>query len=164
MELAIPPIAVLSLPFEDDSLPVLTELSSVLYAVHIGRSVQLPRTTFLVSGGEEEFYRSHMRSRLRIEFFKREHFMLVKAQLDKRTIPNPQRPEAPVSRILPMSERTELANLFSSVDMRSPDVLDFRVAAVQALAEFCGRAEAAKRSSINREAQRKDLSGRTTVR
>ena len=51
-----------------------------------------------------------------------------------------------------------------SVDMRFPDMLDSRIAAVQAMADLCGRAEAAKRSSTKREAiKREDLTRRGAV-
>ena len=66
-----------------------------------------------------------MRSRLRIGFFKRKKVMLVKVQLDKNDAKS-LRPEAPVLRILLMSEQAELASLVSSVDMRSPDMLGQR--------------------------------------
>ena len=53
-----------------------------------------------------------------------------------------------------MLERVELASLVTSINIRSPDILDSRIAAVQAMADLCGRAEAAKRSSIKREAMK----------
>ena len=55
-----------------------------------------------------------------------------------------------------MPERAELASLVSSVDIRSPDMLDSRIAAVQAMADLCGRAEAAKGCSIKREAMKQE--------
>ena len=55
-----------------------------------------------------------------------------------------------------MLERVELASLVSSVDMRSHDMLDFRIAAIQAMADLCGRVETAQRSSGKRGATRKE--------
>ena len=51
-----------------------------------------------------------------------------------------------------MLERAELASLVSSVDMRSPDILESRVAAIQAMADLCGRGEPPKGSSGKRGA------------
>jgi hypothetical protein len=55
-----------------------------------------------------------------------------------------------------MLERAELASLVSSVDMQSPNMLDSRIAAVQAIADLYGRAEAAKRPLIKREAVKQE--------
>lgn len=96
---------------------------------------------------KKEFYRSQMRSRLREEYFERKNTMLIEAQLDKTCAKSPT-PEPPVPWVPRMPERAELASLVASVDIRSPDMLDSRIAAVQAMADLCGRAEAAKRSSI----------------
>ena len=112
---------------------------------------------------KKEFYRSQMRSRLREEYFEQKNTMLIEAQLNK-TDAKPPTPEAQVPWIPPMPERAELASLVSSVDMRSPDMLDFRIAAIQAMADLCGRVEPPKRSSCKRGAiKRKDLSLGDTV-
>lgn len=100
---------------------------------------------------KKEFYRSQMKSRLREEFFERKNIVLIQAQLDKTDAESPT-PEPPVPWIPPMPERAELASLATSIDMRSPDMLDTRIAAVQALADLCNRVDAAKGTSIKREA------------
>ena len=102
---------------------------------------------------KKEFYRSQMRSRLREEYFERKNIMLIESQLNKTDV-KPPTPEPSIPWIPPMPERAELASLATSVDIRSPELLDSRIAAVQAMADLCGRAEAAKRSSIKRDAMK----------
>ena len=101
---------------------------------------------------KKEFYRSHKKSRLREGFFEQKNIMLIEAQLNKTDAKSPP-PQAPVPWIPPMPERAELPSLVSSVDMRSPDMLGSRIAAIQAMTNLCGRVEPAKRSSIQRAAR-----------
>ena len=74
---------------------------------------------------KKEFYRSQMRLQLREEYFEQKNTMLIEAQLDKTGAKFPT-PEPPVPWIPPMPERAELASLVTSVNMRSPDMLDSR--------------------------------------
>ena len=75
--------------------------------------------------------------------------MLIESQLYK-TDAKLSTPESLTSWIPPMLERAELASLTTSRDIRSPKMLDSRIVAVQTMADLCGRAEAAKRSSTKR--------------
>ena len=113
--------------------------------------VQECKRKMLKLRAKKAFYRSQMKSRLREEFFEQKNIMLIEAQLNKTDTESPP-PQVAVPWIPPMPERAELASLVTSVDMRSPDLLDSRIAAVQAMADLCGRVEAAERSSIKREA------------
>ena len=88
---------------------------------------------------KKEFYRSQMKARLREEYFQEKDVMLIKAQLNSDA-------KLPISKagaawIPSMPERAELASLDNSVDMRSPDMRDSRIAAIQALTSLCGRVE-----------------------
>ena len=63
-----------------------------------------------------------------------------------------------------MLERAELASLVSSVDIRSPDILESRIATIQAIADLYGRGEPPKGSSSKRGAiKSEDLSLGDTV-
>ena len=117
--------------------------------------VQECKRKMLKLRAKKEFYRSQMKSRLREEYFEQKNIMLIEAQLNKTDATSPP-PQAPAPWIPPMPERAELATLEASVDMRSPDMLDSRVAAVQVMADLCGRVEAAQRSSIKREAVKQE--------
>ena len=86
-----------------------------------------------------------MKSRLREEYFKRKELMLIEAQLNK-TDAMESMPEAQMPWIPSMPERAELAGLVDSGDMRSPHMLESRIAAVQAVADLCSRVERPKRS------------------
>ena len=96
-----------------------------------------------------------MKSRLREEFFEQKNNMLIEAQLNKTDAESPP-PQAVIPWISPMPERAELASLVSHVDLRSPEMLDSRIAAIQAMADLCGRVEATQRSSIKREALKQE--------
>ena len=160
---ALPDVEALRVEYHLAAESVREKYGGLQKALESDPQVQDCKRKMLKFRAKKEFYRSQMKSRLREEYFDRKNIMLVEAQLNKTDTKSPT-PEAPVPWIPPMPERAELASLVSSVDMRSPDMLDSRIAAIQAMADLCGRVEPPKRSSCKRGAiKRKDLSLEDTV-
>ena len=106
---------------------------------------------------KKEFYRSRMKAHLREEYFEQKNLMLIEEQLGdidgKRRIPEAREPWIPM-----MPERAELASLADTSDIRCAEMLEARIAAVQAMADLCSRVEPAK-GSVPRQA---DLSKKAT--
>jgi hypothetical protein len=148
---ALPDVEALNQEYQLASESVKQKYGGVQNAPEADPQVQDCKRKMLKLRAKKEFYRSQMKSRLREEFFEQKNIMLIEAQLNKTDATSPP-PPAPAPWIPPMPERAELASLEPSVDMRSPDMLDSRVAAVQAMTDLCGRTEVAERSSIKREA------------
>ena len=152
---ALPDVEALRVEYELAIDSVREKYGALQNAPKSDPQVQDCKRKMLKFRAKKEFYRSQMRLQLREEYFERKNTMLIEAQLDKTGAKFPT-PEPPVPWIPPMPERAELASLVTSVDMRSPDMLDSRIAAVQAMANLCSRAEAAKGSSIKREAMKQE--------
>ena len=148
---ALPDVEALNQEYKLASESVKQKYGGVQNATESDPLVQECKRKMLKLRAKKQFYRSQMKSRLREEYFEQKNIMLIEAQLgDADTTSSP--PQAPAPWIPPMPEHAELATLETSVDMRSPDMLDSRVAAVQAMAELCARVEEATRSSLKREA------------
>ena len=104
------------------------------------------RRKLLKLRARKEFYRSQMKSRLREEYFEQQDIMHIEAQLSKSQLRRPI-PDDQASWIPSMPERAELVSVAGSADMKSPNMLESRIAAVQAMADLCRRVEPVKRSS-----------------
>ena len=148
---ALPDVEALSVDYNRAAESVRQKYGGLQKAPESDSQVHDCKRKMLKLRAKKEFYRSQIRSRLREEYYEQKNIMLIEAQLNKTDARSPT-PEAPVPWIPPMPERAELASLVSSVDMRSPDMLESRIAAIQAMADLCGRGEPPKGFSGKRGA------------
>lgn len=106
-----------------------------------------------------EFHKARILSQLRRDYFARKDAALTEAQLDGKDVRRTLSTEPKFS-VPSIHERTLLANLIGSEDMRSASMQAQRAAAIQAMVDLCSRVElkrrAEKRSSCRPEIQSED--------